>query len=580
MEADREAFLVETHKSFWLRHRGAEWLVGGVLLVLVVAVVAIEIVVHRTEPFLRARIVEALESNFHSHVELDRFHVSLVKGLSAEGGGLRIWAPSRAGGAADEAQATQPMIRLAEFRFHAPLRWNPGKPIHISVIELKGLHIDLPPRSRFQGVSEKSVDGQHAQKLVSFDIASIDCTDSDLVLETDKPGKVPLEFAIAHLKLTGVSSGGALGFEAELANPRPKGAIHTMGTFGPVQTPDIGASPVRGDYQFNNADLGDFKGIAGTLSSTGHYEGTLRDLTVDGETETPNFRLTHFGNAMSLATHFHAHVDGTNGDTRLEPVDAILGNSHFTAQGQIVRVPGPVIDGRQRSRGHDIALKVNVNKARIEDFLHLTSGSDKLILTGDIKVKASLHISPGPEEVHKRLGLDGSFALDHARFTSTKIQGRIAELSLRGEGRPSEVKSTDPTTIFSQMQSNFKVANGIVTLPGLTYSVPGASIQVSGTYGIEGGKLNFAGTAKLDATVSKAVGGWKGFLLTPANRFFKKDGAGTEVAIHVEGTRDDPSFGIDLNRGRIAGQTHPQSPAEPPTPQPEDGHLATPPAAQ
>jgi len=33
----------------------------------------------------------------------------------------------------------------------------------------------------------------------------------------------------------------------------------------------------------------------------------------------------------------------------------------------------------------------------------------------------------------------------------------------------------------------------------------------------------------MEATVSKMVGGWKGLLLKPADRFFKKNGAGTEV---------------------------------------------------
>jgi hypothetical protein len=44
------------------------------------------------------------------------------------------------------------------------------------------------------------------------------------------------------------------------------------------------------------------------------------------------------------------------------------------------------------------------------------------------------------------------------------------------------------------------------------------------------------------------VGGWKGALLKPADRYFKKDGAGTEVPIHVEGTREEPRFGVDLGR--------------------------------
>src|ERR1039457_5793055 len=136
------------------------------------------------------------------------------------------------------------------------------------------------------------------------------------------------------------------------------------------------------------------------LESTGHFEGTLRNLTVDGETRTPDFRLTHYGNTLPLTTRFHARVDGTNGDTWLEPVDATLGHSHFTAQGAIVRVPGAVVGGPQPYGGHDMALMVNGERARIEDFLRLASRSDKVLLTGDVTVKTKLHIPPGAAPMH------------------------------------------------------------------------------------------------------------------------------------------------------------------------------------
>jgi hypothetical protein len=52
----------------------------------------------------------------------------------------------------------------------------------------------------------------------------------------------------------------------------------------------------------------------------------------------------------------------------------------------------------------------------------------------------------------------------------------------------------------------------------------------------------------MQATVSQMVGGWKGILLKPADRFFKKNGAGAEVPIHINGTRDNPKFGLGTNR--------------------------------
>ncbi|MGA3082067.1 MAG: AsmA-like C-terminal region-containing protein [Terracidiphilus sp.] len=552
--------MAEVRRSLWRGHRWIKWVAGGLLLALAVAAVIVDLGLRRAEPFLRARIVEGLENRFQARVELDSFHVSLVKGLWAEGKGLRIWPPAQVAGVGVPEGQGEPLIRLDQFRFHAPLSYRPGQLIHVSVVQLKGLSVHLPPKSHFEpyfehgaaeepGVSATAVKPKsETAGLVRFEVDTLEVTGAELVMGTDKPGKLPLDFQIAQIELTNIASGGAMGYDAELTNPRPLGSIHATGSLGPWQTADPGETPVSGDYSFAHADLACFKGIAGILDSTGHYQGTLRDLTVDGQTETPDFRLTHFGNAMQLTTRFHARVDGTNGDTWLEPVDATLGRSHFTAQGQIVRVMAADAGVAPHSIGHDIALTVNVDRARIEDFLRLASHSDKVLLTGDVTMQTKLHIPPGPEPVHERLRLDGRFLLDKALFSSEKIQGRIAELSLRGQGRPDELKTTDPASILSRMQSSFQLAGGVITLPALDYTVPGATIQLKGAYGLEGGTLDFTGSAKLDATVSKMVGGWKGLLLKPADRYLRKDGVGTEVPIHIEGTREEPKFGIDFDR--------------------------------
>ena len=375
-----------------------------------------------------------------------------------------------------------------------------------------------------------------------------------------------MEFAIAHLTLTNLAKDGPnrpkdedlslgarpIGFDAELTNPRPRGTVKATGSFAPWQSGDPGSIPLEGEYRLEHADLASFKGIAGTIDSTGQFEGTLRDLTVDGETRTPEFQLTHFGSALPLTTRFHARVDGTSGDTWLEPVEATLGASHFTAQGSIVRLPGELVDGVQQGGGHQIALMVNVDRGRVEDFLRLVSHSGQVLLNGDVSMKTSLLIPPGTKRVEERLKLDGNFTLEKALFTSDKMQRRIAELSLRGQGRPQELKTTDPASILSQAQSSFQLADGVITLPALSFVVPGAAIQLKGSYGLEGGALHFDGAAKMNAPVSKMVGGWMGLLLKPADRLMKKDGAETEVPIQISGTREKPEFTVEFDRMKIS----------------------------
>ena len=525
------------------------WISCVSLAALAIVTGAVLVLAHRAEPLLRARIVEGLETHFHARVELDSFHVTLREGLWAEGKGLRIWPPAEVAGVNGPGAAGTgsgvPLIRLAEFRFHAPLHYRPGEAIRVSQVELKGLEIDVPPRSHFEhgvkGVRPTVGEGANPESigegLLHFQVEKVECSGAHLTIETSKPGKLPLEFAIAHLSLKGVGTGVAMGFEAELTNPRPVGTIHTKGSFGPWLVEDPGESPITGDYLFQNADLSGFKGIAGILSSTGHYNGTLREMAVDGQTDTPDFRLTRFDAALPLKTKFHAIVDGTNGDTRLEPVEATLGHSHFWTSGEVVRV-APGFEGR-RAGGHDIALTVNVDRGQIEDFLRLASHSGTPLLTGALTMKARLDIPPGPVPVDERLKIAGTFALDDVEFTSAKIQERIGDLSARGLGQPKDAKA-DGAAVRSTMEGKFQMAGGVVNLPALEYTVPGAVIDLKGSYAMDGGKLDFAGTAKMKATVSGMVGGWKGLLLKPMDRYFQKDGAGTEVPIHINGTRENP----------------------------------------
>lgn len=538
--------------SFWRRHRRLAWIGGSLLAALAVLTIVFSILLHNAEPYVHDRIVAALEDHFHSHAELDSFHMSLVDGFWAQGKGLRIWPPIQAGSGTTTSLDTappgqQPMITLNSFRFHTPLRFPRNGTLHVSHILLQGITIHLPAHGYYKTGPASHVSPSGGESLsVPIEVDTIVCRGVLLEHETDKPGKLPLQIPISLLTLTHVSAGGAMGFDAYLTNPKPDGPIHATGTFGPWVVDHPGESPLAGNYTFDHADLAVFKGIAGSLTSTGHYQGTLHSITVDGVTDTPNFSLSHFGYAVPLHTTFHATVDGTDGDTWLDPVDATLIHSHFLARGEVVRVspqdPGLV----PNANGHDINLQVDIDNAHIEDFLALVSHAGNPLLTGLVTTKASLHIPPGSDPVPERMTLKGHFTLQDASFSSPTVQQRIADLSLRGQGRPKDVKTTAPDTIHSAMQGNFQMAAGVITLPDLKYMVPGAEIDLSGTYGIDTGALDFTGTAKLQATVSQVAGGWKGDLLKPLNHFFEKDGAGTAVPIRVVGTRDDPSFGLNF----------------------------------
>lgn len=537
------------------KRRWLWWTLGIAAVVLAVIGVLVDVAAHRAEPFLRALIVQRLEERFHARVELASFHVSLSHGLEAEGKGLRIWPPAEVVGMQVAASSKQPLIQIAEFRFRAPLHYESGKPIHIRRIELRGLVIDVPPKRHFIREQEQSAAGSSAPSgtaLLHFQVDAVECKDARLTLETSNPAREPLVFDLQTLRVLRVSSGGPMTFEAVLINPAPRGLIHAKGSFGPWAVSDPGTTPITGEYRFENADLGTFKGIAGKLNSIGTYNGTLREMIVDGTTDTPNFTLTHFGTPMPLHTVFHARVDGTNGDTWLQPVHATLGHTNFTAEGKVVHLPAqPATKGKPAQHGgHQIALNIDVPAGQIADFLRLTSSGGDPLLTGTLHMKATLDIPPGSNPVHERMKLKGNFALDDAEFSSAKIQQRIADLSLRGQGKPKQAKDAAAAAaaadIRSSMQSDFTMEDAVITFPNLQYTVPGAEIDLSGTYRVDGGALSFRGTATMQATVSQMVGGWKGALLKPADRFFKHGSRGTKVRVHIDGTRQQPQFGVDF----------------------------------
>jgi hypothetical protein len=482
-----------------------------------------------------------------------------------------------------EAWRTEPWIVVQQIKFRATWQILSRKPIDIPVIHVEGVRVILPPKAERPHLTfsdEQKEAQQSAQpqqqwssdngnnsgksglfKLPAVTVRRIECSGALLEItrtqQPGKPAKVPLDFTFRNVVVIPDLHGGPMGFTVDMVNAKPVGDIHSTGKAGPWTPGDPGALPLEGDYSFNNADLSTIKGIAGILSSTGHYSGTLRAITADGDTRTPDFRLERVNaNAGELlTTHYHALIDGTNGDTWLEPVDATLGSTHIIAKGKVVRAE----DATGQKHGHDIQLDVTIDRGHIEDILKISADQQTPFVLGNLTLHTDFHLPPGEQSVIDKLELNGQFHLMQARFTSDKIQGRIKELSLRGQGKTDEMKSTDPTTVLSEMQGHFKLGDGQLELPDLDYRVPGAEIKVHGNYGLQQGSLNFQGDAKLVASLSQVVGGWKGFLLKPVDPLLHKNGAGTDVPIHVEGTRQDPKFGVDFGRIGKTDKTEEQS---------------------
>ena len=506
------------------------WLLGIALIFLITLAICIPIAIMRAQPILRARVVETLSARFKSRVELAELHVWITNGLHAEGKGLQIY------GATDPnpwLPGVQPLLSIEEFHFQTSLRNLFREPMKLDTIYVTGFTMNIPPKKDRQ---EMRSFRSHSQRM-KIAVAHFVFAGAKLVINTDKPGKAPLEFDISDLRMAEIGLGQPLHFDATLVNPKPVGDIHSTGSFGPFNELSPRDSPVRGDYSFTNADLATIHGIAGILASTGRYGGTLGRIEVNGETDTPDFRLAISGHPVPLHTDFHAIVDGTDGDTYLEPVRARFLQTSFTASGKIVRVKDPP--------GRRVDLDVAMGRGSIEDLLRLGVKTEPPVLTGPIRLKTRLNISPGQRDISDRLQLAGSFQVPVGHFTNDKIQTRIDNLSLRGRGEPKLIGKED-ADVPTDLKGRFVLQDGALSFSMLHFQIPGTHADMTGKYSLDGATFDFHGLLKTDAKLSQMTTGWKSILLKPVDPFFHKNGAGAEIPFKITGTRSEPHFGLDV----------------------------------
>jgi hypothetical protein len=543
----------ESHRPHRTRNR---WLaaIGIVLGVLLIAfLITAEYVAHHLGPILRSSVVDTLSQRFHSPVELDSLDVSVAKGLKVEGRGLRIFylaGPTQPDLKQKLGMPAPPMLSVNRFSFRTSFHSLLHLQANIARVDIDGMDLHIPPHS---GAHQPHVTAPNSR--IKIAVATIYCKNVNLVIENANPEKDPLNFAIQDLKLTDVGMGRPMLYDAYLINPKPVGAIHATGHFGPWHSDDPRSTSVDGHYTFSNADLNTIKGIGGTLSSTGDYTGRLDHITIDGTTTTPNFSLDISDHPIPLETTFHAYVDGTNGDTTLDPVTATLAHSHFTTQGTVVNIHG---------KGHDINLTVNMPNGRIEDLLALGMKEEPPIMRGAVTLNAKLHIPPGDVRVVQKLQLAGNIHIRAVEFTNAKLQDRIDSLSMRAQGHPGDSKAAGSDLkpeVASQMTVDFSLGNALLLVPSLHYQVPGGNAQMHGAYLVNAAAYQFLGHISTDAMASQMVTGWKSVLLAPFDPFFRKHGKGLVLPISIGGVKNGVHFGlamhgVDETTQQIANDLH------------------------
>lgn len=504
---------------------------AGVIVALGLAVTVAPEWASRSTPYVRERIVSALNEHFDSRVDVDALQVTLVPHPALSGSGLTL--------RYSVGNDLSPLVHISAFAADATLWGLLAHPLHLGRVTLDGLDIRIPPG----GADLPDSRGRHSAagaiaKTTPLIVDEIASRHARLVLPSHRPDRLPRVFEIEDLILDGFGRADGARFRAALTNPIPRGRIDTTGTLGRWNTTTPEQTAVRGAYSFTHANLGDIKGIAGTLSSTGTYDGMLERLVVEGQTDTPDFRIDIAGAPVPLSTRFRAVVDGTNGDTWLDRVDARLGESSITATGEVVRA--------QDVKGRRVALDIRMTEARIEDLMRLAVNTPKPPLAGRIDLTTKFVLPAGDTPVPDRLQLDGTFTLAQAHFSNIDVQRRITLLSQRGRGDDNGDGTGE--SVVSNLKGRFTLRRAQLHFSELAFSVPGAQVQLAGSYDLHSQILDFAGDLLMDASLADMTHGIKSVLARLAQPFFRRPGGGSKLPIRITGTRTHPSFRVDLRR--------------------------------
>ena len=540
--------------------RKRNWLLAiglAALAVTIGLVLAAASLRNRIDPYARQQVVQYLSRRFNSDVELRALHIGiprtsmlrllLTRGRGAmvtiEGEGLELRSKRRQ----DLAMAgpAAPLFTIQKFACEINLDDLFQTPKLVTSVSLDGMDIQIPPpgeRPAFSGPAQSnsrdipsavSGGGSGAGPNTGVIIQEVTVQNATLTLLPRDSRKIPLRFVIQRMRLESVGAGMGMKYEASLINAKPPGNIQSSGSFGPWSAQEPGDTPLAGEYRFDKADLGVFNGIAGTLRSTGRFEGKLSAINASGDAFIPNFRLKMAGNPVPLSARFTVLVDGGNGNTILKPVVAKLGSTSFTTSGGIIR--------HEAGLPRAISLDVSMPDGDLRDVLRLAMRGEPF-MEGRLALKTKIDIPPLTGKVREKLKLDGHFEVQDGKLLRSTIQNQLNGLSRRAQGNP----QGEADQAVSQMTGVFQLENAIIHFSQLSFGVPGAKLDLAGNYDLDADSLDFGGTVKLQATVSQMVTGWKRWALKPVDRFFEKEGAGTFLHFHIGGTSRKPKFGLDL----------------------------------
>ncbi len=517
------------------RRPRARWAIWAAAAVVAIAC-AVVVVVAIKSPFTQGRVAQGLENAVRAKVTFGKFRMVYFPNPGCVAENVTFAGASDTGGAT-------PLVTIQKLEIEARYADLIVRPGYIARVVLSGLYIHAPLRgiSANGSASQSSLRPEVRVGEIVADGAELEIARSD--------GKAPLKFEMHALSVESYSRSNAWSYGVTMQNPEPPGEIISEGKFGPLNPDDLGATPVSGSYKFQKANLGIFPGIGGTLSSTGDFAGRLGEIGVHGTIDIPDFKVVKSEHEVHLTSKFSANVNGTNGDVFLKQVAASFLQTSVAASGSVAGKPG--------QKGKTTSLDVEVNNGRIQDLLRLFMTASHPPMNGVTSLKAHLEIPPEKRPFLQELTLRGDFGIGEGAFTKPGMQTRVDEMSERARGEKqdkskpqTQADADDPENVVLNLHGHVELHDGVAKFSELSFSVPGASARMDGTYNLSNEQIDFHGMLKTEAELSQETTGMKSALLKPLDPLFKRKRAGAAVAVKMTGTYKNPQFGFDA-KGEI-----------------------------
>ena len=463
-------------------------------------------------PFTRSEVAKSLEGGSSSKVEFSNFRTTYFPRPGCIAERVIIHHGDRLD--------LQPIVTIEKLTVQSSLLGMLTN--HVGIIRADGMQVFIPHESQHKFKSSGNVT---IDKLVANDVS--------LKFESRSKGKSGLEFKIHSAELGNVSGLGAMKFHVRLTNPKPPGEIEAGGTFGPWVASHAGETKVSGQYTFEHADLGIFKGIGGILSSKGRFDGTLEQINVQGATDTAEFTVKSSRHKTELKDEFKAVVNGTNGNVILPTVDGQFRKTTISGKGEVA----PQGPKKRRTATFDFCSK----DGRIQDLFLLFIKDEHSPIIGTTNFCAHVTLPPGKQRFLRKVELVGNFGVDASNFTKTRTQENVNKLSAEALGGDDDKAAT----VLSSLRGHVEIKAGAATFSNLSFGIPGALAQMHGTYDLVSHAVDLHGTLKMDSEPSHMVHGPKALLMKFVDPFFKKK-HGSEVPVKITGTYEKPTFGLDL----------------------------------